>query len=88
MDCRAWIRIKFDIYDKKFKTEMNINYMPESVDGVDDRVIEWFCDKYEEAYAEYYADRIRREKKETKRRYFERTKAEYERLKGELEKET
>ena len=52
MDCKASVKIAFEIYGKKFTTDMWINYWPDE-SGVDERVLEFFRKSYESAYAAY-----------------------------------
>ncbi len=51
-DFRADIKIKMELMGKTYTQDMYINYFPNS-DGVDDRVIEFFRDSYEDARARY-----------------------------------
>lgn len=52
MDCKASIKIEFEIYGKKFRKDMWINYWPGEC-GVDDRVLEFFRESYGKARAAY-----------------------------------
>lgn len=55
MDSKASIKISLELYWKKYKTNMYINYTP-SEDGVDDRVSEWFNECHNDAYTGYCAE--------------------------------
>lgn len=46
-DYRANIKIEFTMFKKTFKTEFDwINYSPDE-NGIDYRIAEWFCEKWE-----------------------------------------
>lgn len=52
MDCKASIKIEFEIFGQQFKKEMYINYFPTD-NGVDERVGEFFRESYSKAVAQY-----------------------------------
>lgn len=52
MDCKASVKIAFEIYGKKFQTDMWINYWPDEC-GVDGRVLEFFRESHDRARAAY-----------------------------------
>lgn len=85
-DNRAEIKIEFYIYGEDYKTDMSINYSPESGDGwVDSRVIEFFRGSYDKAYA-LYQERLYESEREARAEQHERAeRAEFERLKKKYE---
>jgi|SRR5688572_18534904 len=55
---RATIKIEFEIYGEKDKVDMWINWSPDGqIQGLDDRVAEWFVAHYEKARS-VYDDRV------------------------------
>ena len=52
-DHRANIKISFNIHEKTYEQEWAwINYFPNN-DGVDDRILEWFRECWEDAKRRY-----------------------------------
>lgn len=51
-DFRAGIKIEMHLINKKYKTDMSINYWDDG-DGNDERVKEWFRDCYNDARSRY-----------------------------------
>lgn len=86
MDSRATIIISFDIYDKKFKTEFDINYSPSSGNcGIDYRIEDWFDRCYQEAFAEYQASLNKLRAKQDQADREKRERAQLARLKEKYE---
>jgi len=63
-DHRANIKLEMDFHDKKYKTEMNINYC-DDFNGVDQRVITFFEESYADGIRRYNAaiDKYSQEKR-------------------------
>lgn len=51
-DFKASIIIKFHFMGKDYKTDMWINYW-DNGDGIDDRIVEWFRECYEDGMARH-----------------------------------
>lgn len=84
-DHRADIRLKFEIHDKIYKTEMWINYTPNE-NGIDRRIVEWFEDCWTDAYRRYQ-DKMDEQMEESRKEELEKKeKLELKRLKEKYEK--
>lgn len=84
-DHRADIKIKFWFHNKTYKYDAWINYSPDS-DGLDNRVVEFFRESYEDGIRRY--DELVAKDEEKRNREFVREKelAELKRLKLKYEK--
>ena len=83
-DERAHLDISFEIFRKKYKHSMSINYHPNE-SGVDRRVLELFETWYDEARADWerVINEDRREQEDAEKERLER--AEFYRLKAKYE---
>ena len=54
-DFRAFIKVEMDFMDITKKTELNINYH-DNGDGIDQRIVDFFSDAYDEGMLKYYAE--------------------------------
>lgn len=82
-DFKVGIKLEFSGMGVEKKADMYINYFPDNseADGVDQRIIDWFRERWQEAYGKYRADQdqdAQRANEEEERREFARLKAKYE----------
>lgn len=82
-DHRASIEIKFSIHGNLYTKEWWINYSPNH-DGIDQRIVEWFDECWQEAYSkwqvgvdEYLAEQRRKETEEEELKELARLKEKY-----------
>ena len=80
-DHRADIKVEFSIHGKTYKQSWWINWFPDDT-GVDQRITDWFSERWEDALARYNMSlaELNREATERELEFCER--AELERLKA------
>jgi hypothetical protein len=78
-DFKVGIKLEFSGMGVDEKADMYINYFPDNSEaaGVDQRIIDWFRERWEEAYGKYRGDQ-EKDRDDEERREFERLKAKYE----------
>lgn len=84
-DHRAEIKIEFTIHGKTYKQEWWINWWAND-DGVDQRIVDWLANCWEDAYMRYNEGVNKILEKEEKERIEAEEKAELERLQAKYEK--
>jgi hypothetical protein len=61
-DFKAYIKLEMEFQNKTEKLELDINYIPGFVDGIDDRIIEFFQKCYNSGIARYQEKTITNER--------------------------
>lgn len=88
-DHRASIKIEFSMYGDTKKTDMWINWSPDSSDchGVDQRVLDFFSESAHAMRSKFWEQQLREEKRYAKLAAEESELKEYERLKAKYGKD-
>lgn len=86
-DHRASIKIEFSMYGETKKADMWINWSPDDYHGVDQRVLDFFSEAYQQMNAKFWEVQERAERKRIARETEEQERKEYERLKAKFGEE-
>lgn len=80
-DHRAEIHITFNFHGKKYKCDLDwINYCPTEVDGVDQRVVEFFRESFENGIRRFEKQVYESHQEQRERETERQERAELERL--------
>lgn len=84
-DHRATVKIEFTFHGKTYRMDSWINWSPTEYNGVDQRVIDFFCQatedglaRYHEEEMAYHAEQRKKEAEENERKELARLKKKYE----------
>lgn len=86
-DHRASIKIEMEFHGVKDKTDMWINYYPDSEYGIDKRIVEFVESVYDRGMTKYNKRMEKYWAEQNKEKVEKEEKAELERLKNKYEKE-
>ena len=78
MDSRFHLKVEFGIYGAEYKWDCSLNWSAEYPGTIDRRIIEWFLECHDTAYAKWQAENDKHDawqrKKETESRELEELK--------------
>ncbi len=83
-DSRFHLEVKFDVYGKTFNWKPSLNWY-DNGDGIDQRIVDWFRESYNDALWDFEEGMRKWQKEETERLAAEKERKEYARLKAKFE---